>query len=160
MDGQIIDHQSLGVSEDEPGSMWIEQGILHVGKKSSREYDGVDLSIEGSLDSHLVISLHAGEEDQHASSLKVPLRELVHKPFSGSLGSDALGNQILIQRSPGDKLRVKFDKSSLLFAPEEKFDLELTPHLLGLAEPTCAAGPRPESPPGRRGPARLPAMAP
>ena len=132
VEGQIIDHQSLGVSEDEPGSMWIEQGILHVGKKSSREYDGVDLSIEGSLDSHLVISLHAGEEDQHASSLKVPLRELVYKPFSGSLGPDALGNQILIQRSPGDKLRVKFDKSSLLFAPEEKFDLELTPHLLGL----------------------------
>ncbi len=26
-DGRIIDHRSLGVSEDEPGSMWIDQGI-------------------------------------------------------------------------------------------------------------------------------------
>ena len=93
-DGRIIDHRPLGVSEDEPGSMWIDQGMLHIGKKSSREYDGVDLDIVAPLDSHLVISLHAGDGKTHSSSMKVSLRELVHKPFNDVLGPVKLGNQI------------------------------------------------------------------
>ncbi len=130
--GQILDHRPLGVSEDEPGSMWVERGVLHIGRKSSREYDGVDLSIAGSLGSHLVISLRAGGDKQSSSSMKIPLKELIDQPFNHKIGPEALGNQILIQRKPGDRLRVKFDKSSLLFLPAEKFHLELTPHLLGL----------------------------
>ena len=135
-DGRIIDHRPLGVSEDEPGSMWIDQGMLHIGKKSSREYDGVDLDIVAPLDSHLVISLHAGDGKTHSSSMKVSLRELVHKPFNDVLGPVKLGNQIRVERTPGDKLRVQFDKSSLLFAPEESFQIELRPHLLGLKAKT------------------------
>ncbi|MEC7695755.1 MAG: family 10 glycosylhydrolase [Planctomycetota bacterium] len=131
-EGEILDHEALGVSEDEPGSMWIEQGILHVGEKSSREYDGVDIAIEGSLESDLTISLRAGGQEQNSPALTIPLKELIEQPFHDRIGPESLGNQIMIQRQPGDRLRVTFENRSLLFRPSEKFELQLTPHLLGL----------------------------
>ena len=134
--GKVLKHESLGVSEDEPGSMWIEEGILHVGEKSSREYDGVDIAISGSLESDLTISLRTGGQQQQRPSLAIPLKAFIQQPFHDRIGPESLGNQIMIQRQPGDSLRVAFEKSSLLFGPAEKFELRLTPHLLGLAANT------------------------
>ena len=130
--GEIVDHEALGVSEDEPGSMWIEAGILHVAEKSSREYDGVDIAIKGSLESDLIVSLIAGGQEQNIPPLIIPLKELIEQPFHDRIGPESLGNQIMIQRQPGDRLRVNFENRSLLFGPSEKFELQLTPHLLGL----------------------------
>ncbi len=47
------------------------------------------------------------------------------------------GNQLLVIRSPGDKLRVTFRRSSLVFAPGETFSATLEPNLLGLAASTA-----------------------
>ena len=130
--GQIVDHEALGISEDEPGSMWIEEGVLHVAEKSSREYDGVDIAIEGSLECELTVSLIAGEQVQNIPPLIIPLKELIEQPFHDRIGPESSGNEIMIQRQPGDRLRVNFENRSLLFKPSEKFELQLTPHLLGL----------------------------
>ena len=134
--GEILEHKALGVSWDEPGSMWIDEGVLHVEARSSREYDGVDIAIAGSLDSDLIISLQASDQQKQDSPLKIPLKELVQQPLHEQIGPKPLGNQVLIRRQPGDRLRVSFDNESLIFSPSEEFEIDLTPHLLGLNEKT------------------------
>ncbi|MDG2206951.1 MAG: family 10 glycosylhydrolase [Pirellulales bacterium] len=131
-EGRIVKHDPLGIDEDAPGSMWIDRGTLQVEARSQREYDGVDVDIVAPLESNLIVSLKKADAQEASASLEIPLRDLVDDSFHRPLGPTNLGNQILVQRVPGDRLRVKVKRDSLVFAPNEQLELELLPHLLGL----------------------------
>src|SRR6185436_11699750 len=43
--GTLSDPSALGVEADEPGSMWLTDGSLEIRSRSTRAYDGVDLTV-------------------------------------------------------------------------------------------------------------------
>ncbi len=44
------------------------------------------------------------------------------------------GNQVIIERVSGDKLRVRFSRDSLVFSPGESFEFEVVPSWTGLED--------------------------
>ncbi len=132
--GVLRDPRLLGIEADEPGSMWISEGgtRLEIRQRSPRTYDGVDLVAEAPPDAVLALSLSPADAPELAARFTVTLGELLDDARNEQL--DERGNRVLLQRSPGDALRVAFDRTSLVFAPEESFELTVEPHLLPLPD--------------------------
>ncbi len=130
VDGQIAEIAALGVEADEPGSLWLEDGRLVFHQRAPRAYDAVDLAVTADIHSRLMVRLSPAGAAEEPKPIEIPLADLVAGSYATSLDVD--GNRLLITRSPGDRLRVKFDRESLVFSPGDTFELEAQPHLLGL----------------------------
>ena len=85
------------------------------------------MRVTADLESQLVISLTAEGVDA-AKPIEIPLRSLVHQSHNTAL--DDSGNHMLVARSPADRLRVRFDRDHLVFAPGETFQFEVEPYLV------------------------------
>ncbi len=128
--GALGEAAPLGIEADEPGSIWLEDRRVMVRARSPRVYDGVDVLVTAGLDDKLIIRLWpVGKEKErpHRNPAERSGRRL-----SPGNALDAQGNQLLVSRSPGDRLRVSFNHKSLVFAPGETFAASLEPHQLGL----------------------------
>ena len=129
-EGVLSEIRCLGLEADEPGSMRaLRDGVL-IEQRSSRTYDGVDLLVRASLDATLSVELAAADQENELRRIDVPLSDLASGSHSSSL--DAHDNRLLIRRTPGDQVRLRLDRNSLVFSPGERFDLEISPHLLDL----------------------------
>ena len=117
----------LGIEADVPGSAWCEHGQLMFEQPSARSYDGLDLTALAPRSAKLVLALQTPGE-QSPKIIEVPLRQLVDQYHSSDI--DDQGNRLLVQRTPGDSLRVELPRSSLIFEPGEKFHGQLHPHML------------------------------
>lgn len=135
--GEVVGpHTPLGLEVDAPGAMYVEQGRLCIEPRSPRVYDGVDIGIQGTADDKLLIALATGVPGEPAPTrIEVPLKAVLHDTFHAQLG-DAGANRISVRRKPGDRLRVQHNNASLIFKPGELMQVELAPHLLGLAPAT------------------------
>jgi len=135
--GTLAELRPLGMEADEPGSMWLESPAgqpgtrLVIQQRSPRTFDGVDLHAECAPEARLSVKLVSREDPQHPITLEVPIKEVLEGYYNRPL--DDSGNRILIHRTPGDSLRVRFDRDHLVFAPEERFRFEVEPHLLPVA---------------------------
>jgi hypothetical protein len=127
--GRVTEKQALGIETDEPGSMWIEDGRLEIRQRSPRQYDGVDVAIDSSIDATLIVSLSTKAQQSPPRTVEIPLQKLVKDQFSTAL--DEQDNRLLVRRAPGDQLRVAVRNSSLVLAPGENLHLDVHPHLLG-----------------------------
>ena len=116
-DGTLTEPQALGVEADEPGSIWEADGQIFVRERSPRAYNGVDVLVTATSDSKLSVALAPLTASEDASPIEIRLSEVVGESFSSQL--DPQGNRLLVMRSPGDKLRVRFDRNSLVFSPGE-----------------------------------------
>src|SRR5690349_2742094 len=43
--GRVSSLVPLGIEADEPGSLWIEENIVHVRQRSGRTYDALDVDV-------------------------------------------------------------------------------------------------------------------
>ncbi len=86
--------------------------------------------VAADLSGKLVVRLWPVGHDEETKRLDIPLKQLVAQSYTSPI--DSQGNQVLVIRSPGDKLRVSFHRASLVFAPGETFSATLTPNQLGL----------------------------
>jgi len=127
-EGTLTEPRPLGIEADEPGSMWLEAGRLVIRQRSPRTYDGVDLLVTASPDARLLIRLTASDDANRGSPIEIPLKGLLGEFCDNKL--DDHENRLLVRRSPGDLLRVSFDRDALVFSPGEVFNLNLEPHLL------------------------------
>ena len=118
----------LGIEADVPGSAWCEHGQLKFEQPSARSYDGLDLTALAPRSAKLVITLQTLGEPSTPQIIEVPLRQLIDQYHSSEI--DEQGNRLLVQRTPGDALRVELPRSSLIFEPGERFHAQLHPHLL------------------------------
>ncbi len=134
--GTLGEPQLLGIEADEPGSMWLsgDRRRLQIVQRSPRTYDGVDVLVEAPADGELRLILAPADAPEAAAQFEVPLADLFEGPRNEPL--DERGNRVLVQRSPGDALRLSFDRASLVFAPEEAFELTVEPHRLPLPDDT------------------------
>lgn len=127
--GSISEPRLLGIEADEPGSMWVKEGQLHIAERSPRVYDGLDLVVTSPLEAELIVEL-AEKEDWTRVPKKIPLRELVNEYHNHQI--DTQGNRLLIRRSPGDRLRVELDRDATIYMPGEKMQFTLQPYLLNV----------------------------
>ncbi len=133
-EGTLQDAQLLGIEADEPGSMWLSRDgtRLEIAQRSPRTYDGVDVLIEAPAGAALQLKLAPADASETAAQLEVPLADLLDGSRNEQL--DERGNRVLVQRSPGDTLRVSFERASLVFGPEEPFELTVEPYRLPLPD--------------------------
>ena len=128
-DGSLSGVEPLGIEADEPGTMWLDGGYVQVRQRSPRFYDGLDLLVDAPADTaRLRVSLAASDRPESPTVVDVPLRDILDESVSAEL--DNQGTRILVRRSPGDHLRVHFDRRALVFSPGEEFAFDVTPHLL------------------------------
>ncbi|MBN2293696.1 MAG: family 10 glycosylhydrolase, partial [Pirellulales bacterium] len=120
----------LGIEADEPGSMWMENGRLHVAQKSPRLYDGLDIDVSSNKDDAVLrIELLSPTGAAQEAVIEIPTRDLAgmvgERAYNANL--DDRGTRLLVRRMPGDMLRLKFDRKSLIFTPGEKLELSVLP---------------------------------
>lgn len=130
--GTIELHRTLGLEADEPGSMWIDEGLLLIRERSPRAYDGVDFFVQAPLSARLIVRLAAAEGTEETPPVEIQLADVLNKPHNVPL--DRQNNRLLIRRSPGDHLRLRFDRDHLVFSPGEKFTVSVKPTALPVGD--------------------------
>ncbi|QDS90526.1 hypothetical protein EC9_47400 [Rosistilla ulvae] len=75
--------------------------------------------------------LGADEKRTAPAASQVALADLIDQPRSIELPGGRI--QLVVDRAPGDRLRVEFDRESLIFAPGESVPLTIVPEATGLA---------------------------
>jgi hypothetical protein len=130
-EGTVSEVQPLGLEADVPGSMLLaDPATVRVIPRSPRGYHGCDLRVQAPEDAKLLVQLD-WESPPRRAPIELPLIRVMQELMQQDL--DDKSNRLLAQRSPGDTLRVNFNRSSLVFATGEKFELEVQPQELELA---------------------------
>ncbi len=131
--GEITSFTPLGVAADTPGSAWLDQGVLRFRPRSARNYEAVDIVVDAPLSSVLDLDIRAtGSNVQPPRNVQMLLSDLLAKPFSAPI--DDQRNRVSVARAPGDQLRIKIDRESLVFSTGEDFNFTVDPHLT-MAQP-------------------------
>ncbi|MBN1590967.1 MAG: family 10 glycosylhydrolase [Pirellulales bacterium] len=128
-EGTLDELRPLGIEADEPGSMWLNGRTIVIRGRSPRLYDGFDVLIHApSVDRAKLHLKLTADGDPTAPRIEIPLVDTLDNPVSADL--DQKGTRLLVRRSPGDSLRVEFDRRNLIFSPGETFSLVVHPNLL------------------------------
>ncbi len=130
--GTFSELSYLGLDADENATLYLEKNIIQIRQRSNRDYDGFDIRAVGSSACVLKLEIAPSDHPEELQRIEIPLSELVTGYRHVEL--DAHSNQLLAQRVSGDQLRTKFDRTSLVFAPGETFEFQVTPHLIGLED--------------------------
>ncbi len=139
-EGTLSEPHALGIEADEPGSMWLETDArlarqrLVVEQRSPRAYDGVDLLVAAPDKARLLVRLKAADDAKPSAAIEISLADLIAGLTNKDL--DSYGNRLLVTRSPGDRLRVSFSRTNLIFTTGERFRFSVQPHAL----PSCERG--------------------
>src|SRR5262245_54931863 len=130
-EGKLSELTPLGLEPDTPGSLLlVDPTTVRVAARSPRSYDGFDVRVQAPSNALLRVQLGA-DAAAGGQSVEVPVTRIV-RDFT-QLDLDERKNRLLAQRSPGDALRVNFSYPSLIFAPGEKFQLDVQPQQLELS---------------------------
>ena len=127
----IVEFRPVGLTPDEPGSMYVDGDTLHIDARSPRTYDGVSLLVNAASDADLIIELTPLDRPQSVKKLEIENWGRLAS-YVPPTEPDEWGNQLLVRRAPGDQLRVRHDRTSLVFSPGKRFDFHVDPHLVGV----------------------------
>ena len=126
--------QPLGIEPDQAGSIWTDGRTIFVDQRGPHTFDGVDFSITAPLDTLLSIELFTRGEKRDTHAVDFKLADLIRRRHETE--KDTNRNWLLARRAPGDQLRVRTGRSSLVFATGERLRFDIEPHLLGLPKGT------------------------
>jgi hypothetical protein len=127
--GSLAELTTLGVEADSPGSIWLAgTDTVRIEQPSPRTYDGIDILIAGDTEAALSIQLTAAD-GKTPQPVEIPLKDLIDGAHNSTL--DDSGNRLAVGRSPGDRLRVEFDRPHLVFSPGETFEFRIEGNLSG-----------------------------
>lgn len=129
-EGTISDAVGLGRNPDDPGSLHLTDSQLHVIPRSASSVSGVDLSLDAPRSAKVQVELRPVGESVAAQRFEVSVTDLISRSVSKTLEDGK--TQFVIERAPGDRLRVALDRDALVVEPNEVLSLEVKPHLLGL----------------------------
>lgn len=134
-EGTLDAVQPLGLEADSPGALQLVSAqSLRIFPRLPRTYDGCDLHVVAPATAVLRVKLHpvgtVGGE-----GIELPLEKL--KQGFHSLNLDEQRNRLLVQRAPGDALRVNLARDHLIYAPGEKFSCEVLPNAFPLTPSTA-----------------------
>ncbi|MCH8924254.1 MAG: hypothetical protein IIA67_14035, partial [Planctomycetes bacterium] len=129
-DATVTKLHPLGIEADQAGSIWTDGRTISVDQPGPHTFDGVDFSITAPLETVLSIKLFTRGAKRPAHAISFTLADLIRREHSTP--RDAGGNWLLARRAPGDQIRVRTGRSSLVFATGETLRLDVKPYLLGL----------------------------
>jgi hypothetical protein len=133
-EGSIDLVRDLGVEPWTCAYKSAEGNRLVVEAMGAVNFDGFDCSVRGPANALLRIELTSRESSTSSARLEIPLKELIQNTEIRAL--DTHGNRLVVRRSPADRLRVRSNRSHLIFGPGETFSFELVPRLLRLEPET------------------------
>lgn len=134
-EGTLDAVQPLGLEADSPGALQLASSqSLRIFPRTPRTYDGCDLHVVAPADAVLRVKLFpAGTAGGEFIELTLDkLKQGFH-----SLNLDQQRNRLLVQRAPGDALRVNLSRDHLIYAPGEKFSCEVIPNAFPLTPNTA-----------------------
>jgi uncharacterized lipoprotein YddW (UPF0748 family) len=111
---------------------------LRLWERSPSAYDGVDFSLVAPRNAVLTVRLFPRDDPRGEVRREIPLSDLLSNFQNVPL--DDRQNRLLVRRAPGDRIRVRFNRDSLVFSPSERFELEAIPHATGFAPKTALTG--------------------
>lgn len=126
---RISDWMPLGLNPDVPGSIRVSGSVISIAPRLARDYDGIDFRLRAPRDAKLLVLLTPRDQPQAPHQVTIPVSHLIDDFHSSLL--DNRGNQLRVRRRPGDDLRVRFDRDSLVFAGGEHFEFFVRPYRLG-----------------------------
>lgn len=136
--GKLSDIVALGMESDEPGSIRLQDGAAIIEPRSTRTYDGFNVTVAadaaGQLELDLASTSPAGAEVR--KNVRFTLAEVLQQTVVTDW-PEAGGSRISVRRAPGDRLQVDLDRKHVIFTPGELLELRIRPHLLGYAPGTA-----------------------
>ena len=120
----LADMQPLGIEPDEAAALRLVDNQIRVAPLAVRAFDGCDVTVAGDETAVITVRLQAASAGE-AKELHLPLAELATTQFRGPL--DDRGSYLLVNRAPGDRLRVILNRDHLVFAPGEPFRATVQP---------------------------------
>lgn len=127
--GTLSDVQLLGMEADAAASVWLDGEAIQIDSRSPHLFDGVDVTAAATAAARLTVELAADAESAPVKA-DVPLDKALREPFR--LPLDDRGNELLVQRAPGDSLRIVSGRDTLIFTPGEQFTFDVQPLLDGI----------------------------
>jgi hypothetical protein len=136
-EGVLSEPRSLGLEADAPNELITDDRSLRFAQRVPVSFDGLDFHVRGPANATLTIEFSPLDDVQLAKRVEVRLADFQPMvPFVHESLLDDQQNRLQLQRAPGDRLRVRFDRDSLVFGPNEEFVIQAYPHALGLPEGT------------------------
>ena len=89
-------------------------------------YEALEVTVNAPLDAQLSVSFVSGGDSAQPYAAQVAMADLLTAPHNQPL--DAHDNRILIQRLPGDELRVSLARDHLVFSPGESWRIDVEPN--------------------------------
>ncbi len=133
-EGTLSDPQPLGLEADAPGAIRpLDGSTLEITPRMPRSYDGVDLRVVAPEGARLIVELTAPDAPR-LDPIELPLTKV--RAAIQQVELDDENNRLLAERAPGDALRVRIARDSLVFSPGERFELEVVPNSVDLAAST------------------------
>ena len=134
-EGSFSDLRYLGLEADQAATVYLNGGAIEIRHGSVRDYDGLDVRVTATRSAVLTVEMSPKDHSEEMLRVEVPLTDVISGYYHSVL--DSQNNQLLIQRVPGDSLHVVWDRDALVFAPGERLEFRVVPHLLGLEEGTA-----------------------
>lgn len=113
----------LGMEADEARAVQPVQGRIEINHLTPRVYDGFDIEIEAPPGAQLTIQL-TGDPADRVAPVSIPISSLMQQPYKAGL--DEKGSRILVQRAPGDLIRIATNRDHLVFSPDESLRANLS----------------------------------
>ncbi len=130
--GRIVSAERLGFAADAPGAMAMQDGVLKFWQRGPTPFDGMDVRLQGPGTAKLIVTLASADGDDPPRQVELTLQQFTSRqPFYDSSKLDDLQNRVVARRAPGDRLRVEFQRDSLVFSPGEGFAFKVLPAHLG-----------------------------
>jgi len=131
-EGTLAELRPLGLEADGPGSLVLRPQRVQIAQRNPRSYDGAELLVTAPPEAVLRVELAAAEADdaQPPQRFDIPLASLQADYRAEAL--DEQQNRLLVRRAPGDAIRVRLNRQTLVFAPGEIWRPEILPHWVGL----------------------------
>ena len=102
---------------------------LRVASAKPATYEALDVGVTAPLDARLLIRISNPQNDAQPYQTQLTIQQLIDETHNAEI--DDLGNRLLLQRSPGDRIRVQFAQDHLVFAPGDNWTIDVVPNLPG-----------------------------
>lgn len=122
--GEFVRLTPLGLDWDASRSFDREGSTITIHAPRRRSYEAIDTMLRARRDATLLVTLSG--DGRAVEPRTFSLSQLISE--SQSLKLDDANNHLLVRRSPGDHLRVSFERPHLVFSPGDEFHFSVHPY--------------------------------
>ena len=138
LDGNFVKFSGLtprGLNVDANAAIRLERGTIEIFHANETNYNGIDVSVQGSPSSTLNVRLATVDQpDQHVE-YSVKLSDIVTESDHRDL--DQTGNRCSIERVPGDQLVFETKRPHLIFRPGEQLEFSVAANRTSFLSTAC-----------------------